>query len=35
MTESASRRDQLDAAAAAYAAYLWATGQFPRDAAGV
>jgi NAD(P) transhydrogenase len=34
MTESASHRDQLDAAAAAYAAYLWATGQFPRDAAG-
>ena len=32
MTESASHRHRLDAAAAAYAAYLWATGQFPPDA---
>jgi len=34
MIESANHRDQLDAAAAAYAAYLWATGQFPPDAGG-
>ena len=29
-----SRRDELDAAAAAYAAYLWATGQFRPEMAG-
>jgi hypothetical protein len=35
MTEAASHRDQLDAAAAAYAAYLWATGQARSEGARI
>jgi NAD(P) transhydrogenase len=35
VTGSAGRGGELDAAAAAYAAYLWATGQLPPDAPGI